>query len=102
MTRYPLPLAPSLRCPACGRQATLFIGIGGYPTCSSRECPEPDAATTLLSSTPVEPRSACGHCGERLAAHDSHLPGLFRCADGVDTPWSEFHAIPSIPPEATS
>lgn len=34
-------------CPAC-RQASLFLGTGGYPTCSNSECPEPDAATTVL------------------------------------------------------
>lgn len=35
------------RCPAC-RHASLFLGTGGYPTCSNHECPEPDAATTVL------------------------------------------------------
>ncbi|MFD5798643.1 hypothetical protein ACFWIO_34955 [Streptomyces diastatochromogenes] len=34
-------------CPAC-RHASLFLGTGGYPTCSNYECPEPDAATTVL------------------------------------------------------
>lgn len=34
-------------CPAC-RRASLFLGTGGYPTCSNHECPEPDAATTVL------------------------------------------------------
>jgi hypothetical protein len=34
-------------CPAC-RHASLFLGTGGYPTCSNHECPEPDAATTVL------------------------------------------------------
>lgn len=34
-------------CPACCR-ASLFLGTGGYPTCSNYECPEPDAATTVL------------------------------------------------------
>ncbi|MGW1796920.1 hypothetical protein ACWCQN_13135 [Streptomyces sp. NPDC001984] len=35
------------RCPAC-RHASLFLGTGGYPTCSNADCTEPDAATTVL------------------------------------------------------
>jgi len=35
------------RCPACST-AGLFLGSGGYVTCSSVDCPEPDAATTVL------------------------------------------------------
>lgn len=34
-------------CPACGKSA-LFLGANGYVTCSRRECPAPDAASTLL------------------------------------------------------
>lgn len=41
-----LPLVKG-NCPACCR-ASLFLGTGGYPTCSNSECPEPDAATTVL------------------------------------------------------
>jgi hypothetical protein len=39
------------RCPACGG-SSLFVGSGGYITCSRLECPEPDAATTLLERNP--------------------------------------------------
>jgi hypothetical protein len=39
------------RCPACGG-SSLFVGSGGYITCSRIECPEPDAATTLLERNP--------------------------------------------------
>jgi hypothetical protein len=39
------------RCPACGG-ASLFVGSGGYITCRRIECPEPDAATTLLERNP--------------------------------------------------
>ncbi|WP_109000813.1 hypothetical protein [Streptomyces rishiriensis] len=46
-----LPLVKG-RCPACGR-ASLFLGNGGYVTCSVIECAEPDAASTLLE--PAEP-----------------------------------------------
>ncbi|MEU6661224.1 hypothetical protein [Streptomyces sp. NPDC046821] len=41
-----LPLVKG-RCPACGT-AGLFLGDGGYVTCSLIGCPEPDAATTVL------------------------------------------------------
>ncbi|CAM5620373.1 hypothetical protein [Streptomyces aurantiogriseus] len=41
-----LPLVKG-NCPAC-RHASLFLGTGGYPTCANHECPEPDAATTVL------------------------------------------------------
>ena len=42
----PWPLVKG-RCPACGL-ASLFLGEGGYVTCSVLECREPDAAATLL------------------------------------------------------
>jgi len=32
------------RCPACGSSGTLFLGDGGYITCSLVECPTPEAA----------------------------------------------------------
>ena len=35
-------------CPACGT-ASLFLGDGGYVTCSWIDCPNPDAATTILA-----------------------------------------------------
>lgn len=35
-------------CPGCGMDGTLFLGSGGYVTCSSLSCPEPDAATRVL------------------------------------------------------
>jgi hypothetical protein len=46
------PLAANLplvkgRCPACNG-ASLFLGDGGYVTCSRIDCPEPDAASTAL------------------------------------------------------
>ncbi|MFF9639414.1 DUF6085 family protein [Streptomyces bacillaris] len=35
------------RCPSCGA-ISLFLGSGGYVTCARIECPEPDAASSLL------------------------------------------------------
>lgn len=50
--RSTAPLAAGLplvtgRCPACGTTG-LFLGDGGYVTCSLIDCPTPDAASTLL------------------------------------------------------
>lgn len=47
------PLAAGLpqvqgRCPACGT-AGLFLGDGGYITCSLIDCPQPDAATEVIA-----------------------------------------------------
>ena len=42
-----LPLVQG-RCPACGTKG-LFLGDGGYITCSLRECPQPDAATEVIA-----------------------------------------------------
>jgi hypothetical protein len=36
------------RCPACG-WTSLFLGNGGYITCSRIECPQPDAATEVIA-----------------------------------------------------
>lgn len=36
------------RCPACGL-AALFVGDGGYITCGNLPCPDPCAASNLLT-----------------------------------------------------
>lgn len=45
------------RCPAC-RGASLFLGSGGYVTCARLDCPEPDAATTLLERCKASTKDA--------------------------------------------
>ncbi|WP_318205355.1 hypothetical protein [Streptomyces sp. SCL15-4] len=50
-----LPLVKG-NCPAC-QHASLFLGTGGYPTCSNADCPEPDAATTVLEQYANEAHS---------------------------------------------
>ncbi len=42
-----LPLVQG-RCPACGTKG-LFLGDGGYITCSLIDCPQPDAATEVIA-----------------------------------------------------
>lgn len=58
------------RCPAC-RGDSLFIGSGGYVTCSRIDCPNPSAADQLLHGeqpTPAATRAdTCGHT----------IPGVF-------------------------
>lgn len=39
------------RCPACG-VASLFLGSGGWLTCSSLDCPNPTRASTALAEAP--------------------------------------------------
>lgn len=42
----------------------------------------------------------CGRCGDQLVEHGSHLPGLFRCSDGTDTPWADFRLVdPGVSPD---
>ncbi|MFD9763213.1 DUF6085 family protein [[Kitasatospora] papulosa] len=72
------------RCPACGN-TRLYLGDGGYVTCPRLDCPEPDAASTLLeenagtTSVTIEPAlpdldvSKVGH----------FVPG---CAEGRHVP----------------
>lgn len=35
------------KCPGCG-SASLFVGLGGYVTCSRLDCPSPCAASVAL------------------------------------------------------
>ncbi len=35
-------------CPACGYRS-LFVGLGGYVTCSVLSCPDPTAVSDLLA-----------------------------------------------------
>jgi hypothetical protein len=68
-----VPLASGLplvqgNCPAC-RGASLFLGDGGYVTCSRIDCPEPDAATTVLERPAVVARSGQPDTGEETLVH---------------------------------
>ncbi|MET9923440.1 MULTISPECIES: DUF6085 family protein [Streptomyces] len=39
--------------PACG-STSLFLGSGGYVTCARLDCPDPDAASTVLEQRATE------------------------------------------------
>jgi hypothetical protein len=44
------------RCPSCQASDTLFLGSGGYVTCSVLGCKDPGAAHDMLAGeTPVPP-----------------------------------------------
>jgi hypothetical protein len=51
-------------CPACGWHS-LFLGEGGFVTCSRLECPAPEAATDLLELVPTAVRLAEAAARER-------------------------------------
>ena len=53
------------RCPACG-WASLFLGDGGYVTCSRLECPRPDLVTELIG----EIADARRHAGYTFCSQD--------------------------------
>lgn len=47
------PVAVTIRgeCPAC-KGKTLFVGSGGYITCSYLSCPDPTAPSKALKAVP--------------------------------------------------
>ncbi|MFE2485993.1 hypothetical protein ACFXGR_22385 [Streptomyces mirabilis] len=70
-----LPLVKG-NCPAC-RRSELFLGSGGYVTCSNADCPEPDAATTVLEQYAAEaqPPSHRWYVETRDGVADQWAPG---------------------------
>lgn len=80
-----LPLVKGC-CPACGT-AGLFLGDGGYVTCSLIGCPEPDAASTLLErrmadEAQQQPDTAVhvgGNAEDCPAFHGTNPPYPFIC-----------------------
>lgn len=57
------------RCPACRRRA-LFLAEGGYVTCGSLDCPNPDAVNQMLEAATAEPARQDGHTAPSDAASD--------------------------------
>ncbi|MFF1284395.1 hypothetical protein ACFVY4_27085 [Streptomyces sp. NPDC058299] len=97
-----LPLVKGI-CPACGHPS-LFLGSGGYVTCSAAECREPDAASTVLeqgvpSSAFEESREykvvgGWGVDGARDAEHARRLvrQALAECPGcGAEASWRIVH-----------
>ncbi|MFF7130021.1 hypothetical protein [Streptomyces sp. NPDC008240] len=108
-----LPLVKG-NCPACHR-ASLFLGSGGYVTCSVADCREPDAASTVLerdgaqqqpdTETPVDRAAIERAFAERLA---TELKGCCTECDacieiaqhlaGSDQPATEAPKLPPMDP----
>lgn len=68
-------------CPACG-WTTLFLGDGGYPTCSRIDCPEPDAATKLLDR---DPRTTAREAVDAVSREQLHA--AIRILARLDREW---------------
>jgi hypothetical protein len=84
MTDLPSSTAPAAaghplvqgRCPAC-RGSSLFLGSGGYLTCSRLDCPNPSAADDLLHRN-----APTGELREALAATFAEkIDGTEGCAN---------------------
>lgn len=56
------------RCPLC-RTETLFLGSGGFVTCSMADCPDPEAPSRLLQK------------GGRAGSFDVHEERLLAAVD---------------------
>jgi hypothetical protein len=95
-----LPLVQG-NCPACS-SASLFLGNGGYVTCSRIDCPEPDAASTALErrlvgeaqQDPAQDNEAvcvCSHTRNQHTTVSGHL--ICNACDGDSSrPCKEFDA----------
>lgn len=69
-------------CPACRRPGGLFVGDGGFVTCSQDDCPDPGAVSDML-------RRTAGHDGvDPLPGTCTKPPEGWYCslADGHDGP----------------
>jgi hypothetical protein len=47
----------AMKCPACNGQ-TLFVGNGGYLTCSNVDCPQPDTEAALTTKMELVAKEA--------------------------------------------
>jgi hypothetical protein len=72
-------------CPACGTTG-LFLGNGGYVTCSRVDCPEPDAASTVLERPPAASEAQQPDTGTLAAIFEGF--GLLLATSSRD--WSEY------------
>ncbi|MFE7237170.1 hypothetical protein [Streptomyces sp. NPDC057580] len=77
------------RCPACGSRS-LFLGDGGYVTCPRIDCPEPDAASTLLDNPQCAAETLHNHLRVRCIMPVRH--GSTH-ADGSGLRWSDGFSI---------
>ena len=55
----------NMRCPSCNGHA-IFIGKGGYLTCSYVDCPEPDIAKKVALLEAKLTAIECGDCHKTM------------------------------------
>lgn len=88
IARHPLVKG---RCPSCHGQS-LFLGEGGYVTCSYLSCPDPSVANRwLLTGGENSPSSVTSPATDHEWAEDRTVPYCRRCgnvrrADGGNRP----------------
>lgn len=76
MTKQPPPKTfPNIqgRCPAC-RGDSLFVGSGGWITCSRIDCPNPSAADQMLHGELQIPRPAAAEATEAAEEQPLAVP----------------------------
>jgi hypothetical protein len=66
------------RCPSCGYDGSLFLGDGGFVTCSRAECPDPGKAADLLDR-PAYHVVELGEDGWALQHEVTCFPNLLDC-----------------------
>jgi hypothetical protein len=86
------------RCPACGSTGTLFVGQGGYITCSLDRCPDPGVVADLLDR-PRYHVIEFGEDGWAIQHEVTCFPNLLDCAthERVST-WLGALSGPPVPP----
>lgn len=85
------------RCIACGTRS-LFVGSGGYITCSLRECPNPGAVTDFLNR-PQHHVIEFGKDGWALQHEVTCFPNLLDCElhERISL-WMDTQTGPPVPP----
>lgn len=73
------------RCFACGGQ-TLFVGEGGYITCSYLSCPNPSAVNQVLLNKLPAGEEWCACCGLRFAVTEGECDQCWQTAN--DAKWT--------------
>lgn len=80
------------KCPACGG-TSLFLGSGGYVTCSRIDCPDPGAADDQLEQR-TDPAKYWLNIGDDNAVLYCRI-----CEDGIFTESNDayYHRVGAVP-----
>ena len=74
----------NMRCPSCGG-SFIFIGKGGYLTCSYVDCPEPSIAKKVAQLK--EENAALKRENEALKGEDDGTEKCMKCGSMVEQVW---------------